>query len=368
MTVIKFVPMNFTNELIAWYELNKRELPWRKTNDPYVIWLSEIILQQTRISQGMAYFERFVKKFPTISDLAKADEQEVLKLWQGLGYYSRARNMHHTAKVIVNEFEGRFPDNYEEMIKLKGIGEYTAAAILSIAFNVPRPVVDGNVARLLTRVFGIEKAIDSSTGSKALFEKAGELIDTSDPGKFNQAMMEFGALYCVPANPDCKQCIFKQDCYAYNNDKVAELPVKGKAKALRKRYFYYFLFKSNNKKGKAFFVNKRTGNDIWKHLYDLPLMETIKPVSVKKLEQLFKSNFGFAIELKNAELIAYKHVLTHQLIMARFYDVNLANIDDPEMLEKNLSEDYRLVSKQELFELPVSRIVEKFFHHHFEKK
>jgi len=360
--------MNFTYKLITWYNTNKRALPWRKTNDPYVIWISEIILQQTRISQGMAYFERFVEKYPTVSDLAMADEQEVLKLWQGLGYYSRARNMHHTAKVIVNEFDGRFPDNYEEMINLKGIGEYTAAAILSIAFRVPCPVVDGNVARLLSRVFGIKEPIDSSKGYKTLINKAGELIDPSDPGTFNQALMEFGALFCIPANPDCMQCIFKPDCFAYNNGKVAALPVKGKANALRKRYFHYFLIKFKTEDGMAFFVNKRTGKDIWKHLYDLPLIETSKPLSVKQLEKLFKSNFGSAINLKNAEVDAYKHVLTHQLIMARFYLIDLSTDVYLDVLLKSLSAGYRQVSLNELFELPVSRIVEKFIHQHFEKK
>ena len=205
--------MKFSTKIINWYKKNKRDLPWRKTTDPYKIWLSEIILQQTRIDQGLRYYLKFCDNFPDINSLAGADEERVLKLWQGLGYYSRARNMHKTARIIVDKYHGQFPDNYSDIISLKGIGDYTAAAITSFAYNLEYPVVDGNVMRLLSRIYGIKKAINSKAGKKEIYFLARDLIDQDQPGEFNQAMMEFGALQCKPHNPDCKVCIFNNIIY-----------------------------------------------------------------------------------------------------------------------------------------------------------
>ena len=218
----------FAKRLIKWYNFNKRELPWRSTSDPYKIWLSEIILQQTQVNQGLSYYLKFVEEFQTVKDLAKAPADKVMKLWQGLGYYSRARNLHEAAKNIVNEHKGEFPKAYEDIRALKGVGDYTAAAIASIAYNLPYAVVDGNVYRVLSRIFGIETPIDSTSGKKEFNELANELLTKKNPADYNQAIMEFGALYCRPKNPDCTNCIFNDKCEAYRLNKINLLPVKSK--------------------------------------------------------------------------------------------------------------------------------------------
>jgi A/G-specific adenine glycosylase len=228
--------MNFSKTIIRWYNKNKRDLPWRHTKDPYKIWLSEIILQQTRVQQGLPYYETFVKKFPTVHHLAKANEDVVMKTWQGLGYYSRARNLHYSAKFISKNLKGKFPNNFEEIKKLKGIGDYTAGAIASFAFNKPYPVVDGNVFRVLSRYFGIKTPIDSAKGKNEFVEKATLLLDKKNPGTFNQAIMEFGAMKCVPQNPDCGKCPLKNGCEALANDTVSALPFKSKKNKIRTRY------------------------------------------------------------------------------------------------------------------------------------
>src|SRR6185295_17174001 len=234
------------------------------------IWLSEIILQQTRVEQGLPYFEKFSEAFPTIKHFAFAHEDKILKMWQGLGYYSRARNMHFTAREIVKNFDSKFPVEFSELKKLKGVGDYTAAAIASFAFNKPHPVVDGNVYRFLSRYFGIKTAIDSLKGKKIFLELAEELLDKKNPGLHNQAIMEFGAIQCKPVNPDCFSCHLKMDCYAFKNKRVNQFPVKSKTQKVRERFFYYLFIRWKNK----IFLHKRTGKDIWKNLYEFPLIET----------------------------------------------------------------------------------------------
>lgn len=260
----------FTKKLIIWYLDNKRSLPWRESQNPYTVWLSEIILQQTRVQQGLPYYQKFVSAFPTINDLAEASEEQVMKLWQGLGYYSRARNLHAAAKTIVSDFNGHFPQSYDELKSLKGVGDYTASAIGSICFDLPTAVVDGNVYRVLSRVFGIDIPINSTSGVKTFKNLAQELLDPTQPGTYNQAIMEFGARYCVPSAPDCPNCIFADFCKAYANDSVARLPVKKKAAAVRHRYFDYLVIHGPNQTS---YIEQRTGNGIWQNLYQFPLME-----------------------------------------------------------------------------------------------
>lgn len=352
--------MNFSAKINRWYEHNKRELPWRKTSDPYLIWLSEIILQQTRIDQGMAYYLRFAEAFPDVFALAKASEEQVLKLWQGLGYYSRARNLHRTANVVVEKFNGNFPGNYEEIIKLPGIGDYTAAAILSISFSKPYPVVDGNVFRLFTRLFGISTPIDSGAGKKRVHDKAAELMGEHDPGIYNQAVMEFGALFCKPQNPDCTNCVFKSDCIAFRTGEVENFPVKKSRQIQRSRYFYYFLFRFRGNDSDKILINKRAGNDIWKNLYDFPLIETAERSSLRKLKDMGFN--GFTLKNKTLKTMGneYKHVLSHQVIQARFICLDL-----PEEALATVQKDLRIenlipIDTRDLVRFPVPRLIEKF--------
>ena len=264
-------PSFFYKKLIYWYLQNKRELPWRTTTRPYFIWLSEIILQQTRVNQGIPYYLKFVKSFPTIEILANASEENVLKLWQGLGYYSRARNLHLTARYITNQLNGVFPNNYKELIKLKGVGDYTASAISSICFNEPRAVVDGNVYRVLARVFGIDIPINSSRGINEFKNLAQQLVDTKQPGIYNQAIMEFGARYCVPQNPNCNTCIFNDRCIAFQKQLVSELPVKLPKTSIINFFFNYIVIISEDDKT---VLRQRTEKGIWQKLYEFPLIET----------------------------------------------------------------------------------------------
>jgi A/G-specific adenine glycosylase len=318
--------MSFTKILLKWYEVNKRDLPWRRTKDPYRIWVSEIIFQQTRIEQGTEYYLRFVKRFKNIREIAGASEEEVLKLWQGLGYYSRARNMHAAAREIVSGFDGKFPDTYEDILKLKGIGEYTAAAIVSIAFGLPHPVVDGNVIRFFARYFGFKDPADSGKVKKEIYQKALQLMDTEQPGNFNQAMMEFGALQCRPGKPDCSICPLNKGCYAFQTGNVDKLPVKSKVQKQRKRYFHYLVFILHKKNEDFISLRKRESDDIWRNLYDFPLIETDGPVSAEKLMktdewgQLVKG--GKVHFQERSEL--YRHVLSHQVILARFYFIDIS--------------------------------------------
>jgi A/G-specific adenine glycosylase len=315
-------------KLIKWFKQNKRDLPWRNTTDPYKVWLSEIILQQTRVAQGMPYYMAFVKTFPTVFDLAKAPEQKVLKLWQGLGYYSRARNLHTAAKEVVKNYKGIFPNEFEELKKLKGVGDYTAAAISSFCFNKPQAVVDGNVYRVLARLFAIDTPINSTEGKKQFALLAQELVDKKNAGTYNQAIMEFGALYCTPHKPNCEACIFYDTCLSGHAGKALNYPIKIANKKVTTRYFEYFVIinKENT------YTQKRTESDIWKNLHQFPLLEYAeKPTDTGVLEQLKKEILK--TKTNSFEIIkktAYKkHQLSHQTIYARFTYVNTKKFANP---------------------------------------
>ena len=316
--------MEFSKNLIQWYLQNKRDLPWRNISDPYTIWLSEIMLQQTRVAQGLPYYLRFIDAFPSVFDLANASEEEVLKLWQGLGYYSRARNLHKTAKQVAFELNGEFPKTYTELLQLKGVGEYTAAAIASFAYNEVVPVVDGNVFRVLSRYFDIETDISLATTKKEFIALAAALIPNYNPALFNQAIMEFGALQCVPKNPDCSSCIFNDSCLALQKKKVALLPVKSKKTKITHRHFNYLVF-SDEKKNTL--INKRTLKGIWHNLYEFPLIETEKledEITVFEMikNQVFVKNTIQHIQLYNPESIVHK--LSHQHLYIKFWKIKVA--------------------------------------------
>ena len=318
---------NFHNKLIIWYLENKRDLPWRKTKNPYHVWLSEIILQQTRVAQGLPYYLAFVDAFPTVFDLAKAPQEKVLKLWQGLGYYSRARNLHASAQYVSETLNGHFPTTYQGLLKLKGVGDYTASAIASICFNEPEAVVDGNVYRVLARVFGIETPINSTAGKKEFKQLAQQLIQTNDPGMYNQAVMEFGARHCVPQNPNCNTCIFANRCEAYKENKVASLPVKLKKAKTKKRYFNYLVVITKDNKT---VLKQRTGKGIWRQLYEFPLIESDQETSEEALKKMkpFKEFSEKAtidsVTLYNDSLIVHK--LSHQHLYTRFWIVEVSEI------------------------------------------
>ena len=315
--------MNFSKILIKWYLQNKRDLPWRNTANPYPIWLSEIMLQQTRVAQGTPYFLSFTTEFPTVFDLAAASEEQVLKLWQGLGYYSRARNLHKTAQYIVTELNGIFPDNYNDLLKLKGIGEYTAAAIASFAYHECVAVVDGNVFRVLSRYFDIETDIAQACAKKEFAALAFELMPKDNPATFNQAIMEFGALQCVPKSPNCSICVFNESCAALKKKKVDRLPVKSKKIKVRNRYFNYIVANDENENT---LIQKRISKGIWQNLYEFPLLETEKEENFDfVLEQIqseyFKENsISSMLETNDKSII---HKLSHQHLHIKFWKVNV---------------------------------------------
>ena len=312
----------FANQLINWYKLNLRELPWRKTSDPYCIWLSEIILQQTRVAQGLPYYERFIEHFPTVFDLANASETEVLRLWQGLGYYSRARNLHACAKTVVADYEGVFPSAFNELLKLKGIGRYTAAAIASFAFHQPNAVVDGNVYRVLSRVFGIEEDISSTKGPKVFEAKANELLDPERSHLYNQAIMEFGAIQCTPKSPACGLCPFSAECFAYNTNRIADFPVKTKKTKVRKRHFTYLVFQNEDQ----VWMKERGNGDVWQGLFDFHLIEGAENLTQETvISELFEKGIKDSVIGEESKL--YEHVLTHQRIFANFVKIELKKTD-----------------------------------------
>ncbi|HDJ34166.1 MAG TPA: A/G-specific adenine glycosylase [Bacteroidetes bacterium] len=310
--------MNVGNVLQTWYGKNRRDLPWRNTGNAYHIWVSEIILQQTRVSQGISYYHRFLKKFPRLEDLARARPDEVMHVWKGLGYYSRARNMHVTAIRILNEYEGKFPSGYENILRLRGIGPYTAAAIASFAFNEPVPVVDGNVYRFLARLFGIVHPVGTAAGKKAVTEKAGKVMNRKNPALHNQAIMEFGALQCTPFRPPCHACPFRKDCLAYITGRVNDLPVKQKKPASEERYFNYVLLTGQL----DMLLKKREKQDIWKGLYEFPLFESTSQIEPG---QLTGNEWWKRLEKRTGPLhLKYHsgiitHILSHRKIRAVFY-------------------------------------------------
>jgi A/G-specific adenine glycosylase len=341
----------FSDKLVEWYNLNKRDLPWRETRDPYRVWLSEIILQQTRVNQGMPYYFRFVETFPTVQALASATEREVLRLWQGLGYYTRARNLHKCAKVVVSQYEGKFPNTYKALLTLPGIGEYTAAAIASFSFNEPVAVVDGNVFRVLARLFGIENEINSPQGKKIFTTLANDLISKNFPDIHNQAVMEFGALHCIPKNPPCATCHFQSTCFAAQQNVQSDLPRKALAKAARKRYFYYIVIQ----KGNSLLMQKREAKDIWYGLFDFFLIEKNKPLDAEKiLEEVRNASEGqFTIE--EIEISAgYKHILTHQIIHAKFVRIKTGKVHLPK--DGNL----KFYTFEKIYDLPKPVLIVRF--------
>ncbi|MBN1184402.1 MAG: A/G-specific adenine glycosylase [Bacteroidales bacterium] len=313
--------MVLTQQLIKWYENNKRELPWRQTKNPYFIWISEIILQQTRVIQGTDYYLNFIEKFPDVKSLALAKEDEVLSIWQGLGYYSRARNLHTAAKQIYFNLNGTFPSDYDELLKIKGIGPYTAAAIASLVYNKKVPAIDGNVYRVLSRLFGLLIPIDTAKAKKAYREAALELIDNKKPGTSNQAFIELGAMICTPFNPKCNKCPISDYCYAYSNNKVTKFPPKKKVTKTRDRYFYYLYIIYKNKIA----IRKRTENDIWKSLYEFPLIET---QASQPIEDLMKNpEWAKLFKERNITITqvskTVKHILSHQIIYGLFIHIRI---------------------------------------------
>jgi len=335
--------LQFQDIITDWYDKNKRNLPWRNTTNPYFIWLSEIILQQTRVDQGLPYFEKFVNHYPSVYELANAEEQNILNDWQGLGYYSRARNLHKTAKEVVEIYNGNFPVTYSELLKLTGIGPYTAAAIASFAFNEVKAVVDGNVYRVLSRVFDIDEAIDSTQGKKTFELLANELIDKKNPATYNQAIMEFGALQCVPVNPNCEVCPLQFQCLAFKNKTIAQRPVKSKKTKVTARHFVYLIELAAHK---TIRIEKREGKGIWQNLYQFPLIEFDSPDE--------KTNFLAKLDAKFISQ-EYKHILSHQQLFAHFAVVEPSKEIPANQLEIALSE---------LQNFPIPRLIDKFWEEH----
>lgn len=327
---------NFSLLIIDWYRQNGRSLPWRSTNDPYKIWLSEIILQQTRVEQGKSYYQKFIQHYPTVLDLANASEQDILNDWQGLGYYSRARNLHFSAKFIRDELHGRFPDNYQDIIQLKGVGKYTAAAIASFAFHEPKAVVDGNVYRFLSRAFNLQTPIDSSQGQKDFQELADSLLSTKHPADHNQAIMEIGALICTPTSPKCLICPIVDLCEGRIKGTHLQLPVKTKKTKVRNRYFHYFIYLENG----ATLIEKRTKKDIWQHLYQFPLVETSQPKLSEKVDN----------EIKVSEVIIHK--LSHQHIHAVFHTI----LGFPQERDKKTV----IIATEDIQDYPLPRIIDRY--------
>lgn len=342
---------NFSSRLISWYEANRRKLPWRETRDPYKIWLSEIMLQQTKVAQGLPYYQRFIAAFPSVAALAKAPEQNVMRLWQGLGYYSRARNLHKCAKEVVNNFGGKFPNTFLALKKLPGIGDYTAAAIASIAFNEPVAVVDGNVFRVLSRVYGIETDITSNEGKTQFTLLANELLNKEHPDLFNQALMEFGALHCVPKNPKCDECIFSKNCVARQKNLQTLLPVKARKLKVRTRHFYYLVIRY---KGKTL-MKQRIQKDIWHGLYDFHLIEKPRPAKVQAILLGDPLLAGCEVIHESKSVV---HLLSHQKLKVKFVALEMP----PSKARDEKIKKSRLIgfSKNEIAELPKPILIDRY--------
>ena len=349
--------MNILHDtLINWFAENRRDLPWRHSPSPYQVWLSEIILQQTRVNQGWDYYLRFIERWPTVTDLAQASEEEVLKMWQGLGYYSRARNLHHCAQQVVNEYGGQFPTDFEKLKQLKGIGEYTAAAIASIAFNLPYVVVDGNVYRVLSRLYDIDTPININEGQTLFAQLANELLNREQPGLHNQAMMEFGALHCTHKNPNCLLCPLQAQCLAFAHQTVMRRPVKLPKVKVTTRYFNYLVIRING----SVYLHKRSGNDIWKNLYDFPCIESETPMTVE--EVVASEKFIQLIEEKPFSITkvspVYTHKLTHRTLLAQFIEIKL----EQKLLQIE-TKDLFLVPESEMGSFPIPRLIDLYLNH-----
>jgi A/G-specific adenine glycosylase len=345
-----------SDKIVKWYEENKRSLPWRETKDPYKVWLSEIILQQTRVAQGLPYYLRFIEKYPSVNHLAAAPEEEVLRLWQGLGYYTRARNLHKCAQTIAYSYHGIFPDSFQGLLALQGVGEYTAAAIASISFRENVAVVDGNVFRVLARLFAIDTPINSPEGKKIFSERANELIKgVGSPDVYNQAIMEFGALWCTPKNPKCEACPLKKNCRAFQLNIQDRLPVKLRVGKIKKRYFNYIVIEQRGK----LIMRKRESKDIWLGLFDFPLVESKKPVRAQKLadEQGLRQWLSAGCDIIVSE--TYKHVLTHQTIFSKFLIVKTKKT------VVRIQGNSKVYSMKEIMELPKPVLVSRFLSDHY---
>lgn len=338
----------FSTQIISWYRTNPRELPWRGIVDPYKIWLSEIILQQTRVAQGLPYYYAFSETYPTVRDLALAPESEVLRLWQGLGYYSRARNLHGCAKYVWYELGGKFPNNYQDLLKLKGVGSYTASAIASFAFGEVKAVVDGNVFRVLARYFGIDTDIATGKAKKQFEALANDLIPSSTPGEFNQAMMDFGARLCVPKNPDCEICPLRNSCFAYQKGLVKELPVKINKTKVKERNLHYYVIQC----GEDYVWNKRKAGDIWEGLHDFPMEEN-------KGEDSTQLNFPTS-EKPQTLPKNYRHILSHQKLNASFSKLDIPLQKYPELSQWCENEGYLLVAESEIENLAKPKLIVNF--------
>ena len=339
----------FTQQILSWYKQNLRDLPWRSTKDPYKIWLSEIILQQTRVSQGTPYYLSFVDKFPTVNHLAKASEDEVLRTWQGLGYYSRARNLHKCAQIITGEMEGQFPNKYSELLKLPGIGPYTAAAVASICFNVPEPAIDGNVIRVISRFMGIDDDVAMSSTLSQIRNCSSEFIDTKQPSDYNQAVMEFGATMCTPKSPSCESCPLASNCLAFQAKVVSKIPFNSKKVAVKHRYFNYIVINSDDKR----VYKKRGTSDIWGGLYDFPMIESSEKIEVDAT--LSSLNIGLTQEPR-IEYVSdwHTHILSHQKLHARFITVSADEVLKFE--EENLA----LYTDEEAEQLPKPTLITNY--------
>lgn len=352
-------PSEIQKSLSRWFKLNGRQLPWRETNDPYAIWLSEVILQQTRVDQGMSYYLRFLDRYPDIFALAAADEEEVLHLWQGLGYYSRGRNLLKTARRVVEQFDGCMPRDYKQICSLPGIGAYTASAILSFAYNLPHACVDGNIYRVLSRLGAIDLPIDSTEGKKIFQEEANALLDKENPGLHNQAIMELGALVCTPRMPRCTECPVISCCAAYKLGIHAELPVKRAKPEVKHRYLTFFFVRLLSSDGNCTLIHKRPGGDVWQGLYELPLVETEQAASEDELYRRVRELLPFAGNdaLLTGPLFSLKHALTHQQLHILFYSLELSAdqyTDDAETA-------FKKIRIEELDQYPFPKPINLFF-------
>ena len=341
--------LDLQQKLHQWYHENKRDLPWRHTTDPYRIWVSEIMLQQTQVTQGLPYYHRFMERFTSVQELAKAEEDEVLKLWQGLGYYSRARNLHAAAKQVVNDFDGVFPTNYEALITLKGVGDYTASAVSSFSAGELKACIDGNVIRVVCRLFGIDIPYDTGEGKKAIRALADELLSKTDSATHNQAIMEFGALQCTPKKPSCDTCPFHDNCVAFANQQVSELPIKSKKTKVQTLFIYYFVFQHDNN----IIIQQRSDSGIWKNMYEFPILESSK--KLKKAEIL--NHLSEMCDITDAHInisSIYTHILSHRKIQATFIHIK----NDEKNPDLAHTQSIKIV---DFDNYPISRLIERFW-------
>lgn len=341
----------FKNILIDWYEDHKRDLPWRHTTDPYKIWLSEIILQQTRVVQGTSYYEAFVSNYPTVADLADATEDEVLTLWKGLGYYSRARNLHYSAKYIMEHYDGKFPTEYKEVLSLKGVGKYTAAAICSFAYQLNYPVVDGNVLRVITRLYGITDAIDTPAVVKRVYELSASLIDKDRPDQYNQAIMELGALQCTAKSPDCSVCPMSDVCVARAEDIIDQIPYKAKKIKRKSRFFNYLVWENEGKT----VVQRREEKDIWQGLYQYPLIESenINELDINQICQDYDTGIAEEMKIQRVSEV-HKQKLTHRDIHVRFYHLLISDI------QLVIKKQYFLVDQKKVPNFALPKVIDAY--------